>query len=200
MSDLVPVKVSVKDRLSEDLQRAKTEGKHRVERIRQIIQDAFSQTFAEVKEGSGEVRTIARGTVSTLKERLELSPDGSEGIDWQHQFNRAKTNYQQLDQQSSVWYSTRILDLRQRLETRLNQLDGQLAERYGDRYQSFKLRLQPFTTWYVNTRAEAEAAGTPNLEQMQTEFGARMSQLGQTVAQKEQQIKQQVKQFLQTEK
>lgn len=196
MSDLVPVQ----DRVSEDLQKAKIEGKNRVERIRQIIRDAFSQTVTEVKEGSGEIRTIAKGTVSTLKDRLELSPQGTEGIDWQYQFNRVKTSYQNLDQQSTVWYKAKILDLRQRLEARLNSLDGQLAERYSDRYQAFKLRLQPVTTWYFNTRAAAEAADAPSFEQMQTEFGTKIGELGQTFAQKEQQVKQRVKQFLQTRK
>ncbi len=196
MSDLVPIK----DQLTEDLQKAKSEGKSRVGRIRQIIREAFAQTAAEVKEGSGEIRTIAKGTVSTLKERLELSPQSSEKNDWQYQFNRMKTSYQDLDQQSTVWYTAKILDWRQRLETRLNNLDSQLAERYGDRYQAFKLRLQPVTNWYFNTRVAAETAGTPSLEQMQTEFGNKVGELGQTFAQKEQEIKQRVKQFLQTRK
>ena len=196
MSDLIPVKESI----SEDLQKAKTEGKNRIERISQIIRDAFSQTLVEVKEGSSEVQTIAKGTVSTLKQRLDLAPEGTTEIDWQHQLNRAKTSYQNLDQQSSVWHSAKILDLRQRLETRLNSLDGQLSERYGDRYQTFKLRLQPLTNWYFNTRAAAEAAGTPSVEQMQTEVGIKVGELGQSFAQTEQQIKQRVKQLWQTRK
>jgi hypothetical protein len=58
---------SLKDRLSSDLQRAKTEGGTRATRIREILQGAATQSLAELKDGTAELRSIALQSVETLK-------------------------------------------------------------------------------------------------------------------------------------
>lgn len=62
---------SVKNKIAEDLQKAKTEGQLRTERIREIVKLAVSQAVSEIKEGSGEIRLIVKEAVSTVIENLQ---------------------------------------------------------------------------------------------------------------------------------
>ncbi|MBD2001393.1 histidine kinase [Oculatella sp. FACHB-28] len=62
---------SVKTKISEDLQKAKTEGQLRTERIREIVKLAVSQAVSEIKEGSVEIRSIVREAVSTVIDNLQ---------------------------------------------------------------------------------------------------------------------------------
>ena len=60
---------SVKEQIAADLNKAKTAGGQRLERIGKIIQDALSQAVGELKEGSSEIQSIAKE--STLIETLK---------------------------------------------------------------------------------------------------------------------------------
>jgi len=60
---------SVKEQIAADLNKAKTAGGQRLERIGKIIQDALSQAVSELKEGSSEIQSIAKE--STLIETLK---------------------------------------------------------------------------------------------------------------------------------
>ncbi|HEY9650259.1 MAG TPA: histidine kinase [Coleofasciculaceae cyanobacterium] len=62
---------SIKHRITEDLQKAKAEGKLRAERIREIVQSSVSQASSEVKDGSGEIGSIVKEVVSTVIENLK---------------------------------------------------------------------------------------------------------------------------------
>lgn len=62
---------SVRERISEDLQKAKAEGSLRADRIRQIVQSAISQALSELKEGSGEIRTVAQDAFSAVLENVQ---------------------------------------------------------------------------------------------------------------------------------
>lgn len=62
---------SFKDQLATNFEKAKNAGSVRVERIRQIFQDAVTQTMTELKEGTGEMRSIAKESTSTLTENLK---------------------------------------------------------------------------------------------------------------------------------
>lgn len=62
---------SFKDQLTTDFEKAKNAGSVRVERIRQIFQDAMAQTMTELKEGTGEVRSIAKESTTTLTDNLK---------------------------------------------------------------------------------------------------------------------------------
>ncbi len=61
----------LKTQITEDLEKAKSEGKLRSERIREIVQVAVSQATSELKEGSGEIRSIVKDAVSTVVENLK---------------------------------------------------------------------------------------------------------------------------------
>jgi hypothetical protein len=64
----------MKDQITTDLQKAKEVGGARVEKIRQIFRDAFSQSLAELKEGGSELGSIAKTSTSTLIENLQNQP------------------------------------------------------------------------------------------------------------------------------
>lgn len=61
----------VKDQMSADFEKAKSAGSVRVGRIRQIFQEALSQTVSELKQGASEFGSIAKESTSTLTENLK---------------------------------------------------------------------------------------------------------------------------------
>ncbi|MBD2178633.1 histidine kinase [Pseudanabaena sp. FACHB-1998] len=56
----------VKEKITTNLDRAKSQGKIRAEHIREIVKDAVSQTVAELKEGSDEIGLIVKDAISTV--------------------------------------------------------------------------------------------------------------------------------------
>jgi predicted Zn-dependent protease with MMP-like domain len=65
----------IKTQITEELQKAKEEGKVRSERIREIVKSAVSQATSELKEGSGEIRLIIKDAVSTVIDNLKEKGD-----------------------------------------------------------------------------------------------------------------------------
>lgn len=57
-----------KDQLTADLEKAKAVGSARLERVRDILRDAISQVMVEVKAGTGELRSIAQESASTMRQ------------------------------------------------------------------------------------------------------------------------------------
>lgn len=70
---------SVKEKVVENLQKAKQEGNLRIDRIREIVKSAVAQALTELKAGSGEIKTIAKDAVSgvteVVKEKGESAKD-----------------------------------------------------------------------------------------------------------------------------
>jgi hypothetical protein len=60
----------MKDRISSDLQKAKSEGGVRADRIREIVRIAVSQSVAEIKAGSSEIGSIAKDAIATVIDNL----------------------------------------------------------------------------------------------------------------------------------
>lgn len=62
-----------KDKIVADLQKAKSEGQLRSERIREIVSSAVSESASELKEGSTEIRSLVKeavsATINVLKEK-----------------------------------------------------------------------------------------------------------------------------------
>ncbi|MGF1513404.1 MAG: histidine kinase [Elainellaceae cyanobacterium] len=82
----------MKAQIRADLDKAKTEGQLRSERIRDILREAVSQAVGELKEGTGELRLIVKDAVSTVidtvrdqgtdaKDEIQASIEGAvEGV------------------------------------------------------------------------------------------------------------------------
>jgi hypothetical protein len=245
---------NVKERITEDLQKAKAEGGLRAGRIREIVKTAVAQTIQEFKLGSGEIGTIVKDAIGTIAEQTSASAteaqeniaasvegaiDGvrqskQEAIDVAHEtvdhlqaeiaveeqqieaeVNRALVELENSKDETTAQFKS-IIDaaikairdregfpfLEQqyvRLKQQLTVLDAKLADRYGEKYAQVKQRLEDAKAWYEETRIKAEASDEPlPVDQKQIEVEARASQAGTVIAQKEQQIKQRVKAYLQS--
>jgi hypothetical protein len=85
------------------------------------------------------------------------------------------------------------------VKQQLEALDAKLTARYGTRYEAFKQEFKQdmvkAKTWYENTKAENAASGTNWVEQKQADLEVKMGQTGATIAQKEQKIKQLLKEL-----
>jgi hypothetical protein len=104
----------LKTQITEDLQKAKEEGKVRSERIREIVKAAVAQATSELKEGSGEMRIIIKEAVSTvidnlkekgeeLKEEVTASIEGAiEGFSSSRRQSIAKTQAEVKQLQSQI--------------------------------------------------------------------------------------------------
>lgn len=177
----------IKDQLSTNLQKAKTEGRTRATRIRDIVWNASSQAFAEVKEGAGTLSEIAQNTFDTVTVNLS---DGSQPSE---ETNRA-TSPDLLT--SIVMLFTVIKDrLVTQLREPLAQADRTLTERYSDRYIAGKQRVGQAVNWY---KSALETASSNEFQQKQAEAELKVGRAGELVARKEQQIRQQLKSFLQS--
>lgn len=196
---------SIKERITANLQKAKSEQKVRLERIQGIVREAFSQTMAEVKEGSGELRAISKESLSTILEPMNERGEESNETANKPSSRNYKTLiialFQTIKNQLLVNFRSENTNLQNQYAKLKNQavnLDANLTERYGDRYVAVKQRLEKGATWYNAATAQAAATGTTVLEQKQAEVENKLSAAGATVAQKEQQVKQQLKALLQT--
>ena len=95
--------------------------------------------------------------------------------------------------------------LKQELPARLEQAKGktaawdkQLSDRYGDDYTSIKQHLSKAIAWYQAKLEEGKAIDAQPLERKQSQKAEALSDLGVKVAQKEEEVKQQIGQALRT--
>lgn len=245
---------TVKERISEDLQKAKAEGSLRAGRIRDIVKSAVAQAVNELKLGSGEIGTIVKDAIGTVaeqtgnssveaQENIAASVEGAiegvtestrESIDVAHEtvdqlqaeiaveeqqlasdvdnaLNALESNTDEATASFKSIIDSAIQAIRDRegfsflerqyvrLKEQLAVLDAKLADRYGDNYDQVKQRLENAKDWYEETRIKAEAHNEPMpVDQKRAELEAKASEAGATIAQKEHQIKQRVKTYLQS--
>ncbi|MFM7424324.1 MAG: hypothetical protein ACKO7W_04905 [Elainella sp.] len=295
---------SIKDQLTADLQKVKSVGGDRIDRIRKIFQEALTQTVSELKEGGTEVQSIAKE--SNLAELLkkpaaseaapevkpvtvtiedmdavnldtnsaassEVTDAGStdktvvneiitdetiveallESASPTHQSkpqiaivdapvggttpvvnpistaapdltdtepaateqpdpgsaNPLPASVQAiLDRITAFWNDEQTQAQVKPVVTKLNQLlafaDRKLAGHYGERYDAFKQEfredMQETKVWYNKVKAKAVETGEFWLDRKQTDFEVKAGEAGATIAQKEQKIKQLLKELWQT--
>lgn len=59
------------EQIKADLHKAQQEGKLRTERVREIVRSAVSEAATEIKQGSGEIRLIAKQILATVIDSLQ---------------------------------------------------------------------------------------------------------------------------------
>lgn len=176
---------SIKDRLTTDLQKAKVESGTRLTRIGKAFQSAASQAMTEFKEGSSEIQEIAKGTISSISETVSKKTEESES--------------RKTDSTSFRTLGTTVFNLLSaQLRIQMASVDAKLTERYSDRYLALKHRAKNFVAWYNDAKSTADSTGSSPLQQKQVELEHQVGEAGVSVARKEQQIRQQLKGFLQT--
>lgn len=194
---------SVKEQIPAELQNAKSEERMRTERIYEIVRDAFSQTIAEVKEGSGEIKAIAKESLSkilkTLNEKSEESQETNEKAP--STSSNLLALFKAIKNRLFVYLHQEYKDLPNQytqLKNRAVNLDTNLTERYGDRYIAVKQRLEKGVAWYNTVAVQAKTTEPTVLQQRQVEVENQLGEAGATLAQKERHIKQQLKERLQS--
>ena len=158
----------------------------------EIIQSAAAQSMTELKEGVGEIRSTASQSVSNIAQTIAQTSSEAE-----------TTESSEASSFSTVFHSIQNWFVNQ-TKSRLLNLDAKLTSRWGDasstqardRYETVKQRLGLFRIWYNNSKANAEAVGMTPVQQKQAEIELKIADQGAFVARKEQQIRQQAKQFL----
>jgi hypothetical protein len=185
----------IKTQLQTDFQNAKAQGSTRVARIRDILRSAASQTIDEVKQGSGEIREIATGRFSTVIDTLD------------DRTTNPSSETHSTDQRPLKPLLARLFAaVKTRIVTQFKyqtvKLDDDLGERYGDRYQAGKQRLDQVTDQmaerYHQAIAEAKAQGSTPFAQTQAGIRDQAGAFGTAAARTEQQIKQRLKSLWQT--
>ncbi len=179
---------SIKDRITTDLQKVKTQSGTRAVRIGEIVREAASQAVSELKAGSSEVGTIAKDSFSTIAGTLnEKEQEASE----ETTSNSSKTGFKDL-------FTSLKNRLSADLKSRWLVLDATLNTRYGDRYSAVKQRVEKLVAQYNTAIANAETQGSDPLQQKQAKLESRIGEAGTSVARKELQIRQQLKELVQT--
>jgi hypothetical protein len=154
---------AIKEKVTTNLQKAKSEGSVRVARIREILQTAASQAVSEVKAGSGEIGQIAKETIADAQSTEE--------------FAKVKDQY--------VGFKARLVNLDDRLNTRY-------GDRYQTVKQQVAKYWETAKAWYSKTKAEVNVGSPDPVQRMQMAIGAKMAQAGTAAAQQEQTVKQQI--------
>ncbi|MEC4984097.1 MAG: histidine kinase [Oscillatoria sp. PMC 1076.18] len=235
---------SIKERVTEDLNKAKSEGKLRSENIREIVKNAVSEAIAELKEGSGEIRILVKDAVSSVidnlqskgkeaKEEITASIEGAieaasskrrEALSQtQQQVEQLELQMEKEEQELEAEVNSYLLDIQdssqdQNSEVKTNldsaiatvkdseevalmqkryaQLKAQLAiiranlaARYGERYPEVQKYLDEAKNWYNQTENKPEVVAE-NVKQKRVEFESKLGEAGTALAQKEQRVKQ----------
>ncbi|MEM9769675.1 MAG: hypothetical protein AAF892_17575 [Cyanobacteria bacterium P01_D01_bin.71] len=158
---------SVKQRIKIDLEQAKASNKQRVNRIGNILREAASMTFEEIKAGSTELNSNTKKTLAELLEEWRSVDD-----EWQENVNEtaATIDAEKTSGQRANVLSWKLIvrdalaivrdrrgDWFQAFKTHLHenamQADHDLASEYGDRYTNVK-------NFFQRIVGQAEARGT----------------------------------------
>ncbi|MGB8698416.1 MAG: hypothetical protein WCD18_03280 [Thermosynechococcaceae cyanobacterium] len=178
---------SIQDHLANNLRQAKATSGNRFTRIRDIFKAAATQAITEVKEGTGEVRTLLTDSYAIAQEKLAAT---------------TADPHQPADAPPKPLFALILQRLRQQVSGQVQQQAAQVQERlqhrYGDRYATVQQRLQRMGNWYRSTKAKAEQQGIDPLQQKQTQVETKAAAAGVSVAQTEQHIRQQAKDWLRT--
>ena len=112
----------VKEKITTNLDKAKSQGKIRAEHIREIVKDAVVQTVAELKEGSGEIGLIVKEAIFTVMADLRGSgKEKSENITASIEGAIAGSTHQR--QQAIAERRERLLAIQTQLDQQQEELD-----------------------------------------------------------------------------
>jgi len=194
-----------KERITADFQKAKSLERERAERIQEIVQEAFSKTLAEVKDGTGEIRGIVRENLSEILAKVDKLENENREATPKTPGLRSKAMViavsKALKSRLLPYLRQAYTDLRHHYATMNSHEvnpDSKGAEIERNRYERLKQRLENFAAWYNQLKAQSQTVEPTVVEHKQAEVENKMGEAGATVAQREQQVKQQFKQWLQS--
>lgn len=219
---------SIKDQVSEDLKKVKQQGGDRAQRIKEIMKAAVTEAWTEAKDGTQEVKSASKESLSNAVQSFltvdevaaeqvltvavvedgtdpEVNPSNADAE------TTAAATADKVSLAKSLLKAARLraqafLELQyDKLPDRYDQLkqktatwDEQLAERYGDDYAGLKQRYAKVADWYQSKWSEGQGLKPNPVERKQTVVVDELSDLGTTIAQKEEAVKQKMGQVLRT--
>ncbi len=142
---------SVQDRVKTEWEKAQKEGGQRASRIREIVKAAATEALAELRDGSSEIETQGRKTLSEMIEQLRANEAADaaaaeavadavvEAV--QAEANQAEApapTWAQIFADLRYLANDRKVDWAQslltKLQTQVERFDADMATEYGDRY------------------------------------------------------------------
>ncbi len=152
----------VQDRVKTEWEKAQKEGGQRVERIRDIVKAAAVEALAELREGSSEIETQGRKTLSEMIDQLraneaadaaaaeavadavaeavqaEASQAGGSQVEAAAETESTAPTWGQIFADLRYLANDRKVDWAQQLlsniQTQIDRFDADMATQYGDRY------------------------------------------------------------------
>ncbi|PZV18442.1 MAG: hypothetical protein DCF21_08305 [Leptolyngbya sp.] len=143
---------SVQDRVKTEWEKAQKEGGQRASRIREIVKAAATEALAELRDGSSEIETQGRKTLSEMIEQLRANEAADaaaaeavadavvEAV--QAEANQAEApapTWAQIFADLRYLANDRKVDWAQslltKLQTQVERFDADMATEYGDRYR-----------------------------------------------------------------
>jgi hypothetical protein len=184
---------TLKTQIADQVAAAKSTGSTRASRIQAILKTAVSETVGEVKAGSQDFQAIAQDSFSTVVENFAEQPVAPEATLKQRLKAALLGLVKQFKFQAQSQASTKV-------KQQWSELDAELHQRFGDRYQNLRSKAVENTKAYVDNipgwNDNRRTQGQTPLEQHQLQLEVVVGDLGSRVAKQETSLRQQLKQFL----
>lgn len=168
--------------------------------IEGAIEGVSNSTYEKIAQTQSEIERL-QTQIDRQQETLESEVD-SALVAIEETEKESSPNFKELIEAVVAAFKERHFAQLQeqyiKLKEQLAKLDATLANRYGDRYEEVKQRLENAKNWYETTKAKTEA-GEPNpVEQKRADFDAKAEQAGAAAAKMERVVKEKVKTFFQS--
>jgi hypothetical protein len=148
----------LKDQLNAGFEQVKTVGAIRWQKVWGILRETFPKLWSEVKIGAQEVSEIGKEVVGNAKTTLQV--EGK--VRTENLRQRAIEQFQQWWIDLKITVADQLPSVKAAIQSKFNDLDRTLSDRYGDYYQTLKNRVDSAITHYQERQAAAkpDSAGT----------------------------------------
>lgn len=162
---------SVKEQFTQDWQKAQQVSSQKASRLREILKEASSEAFAELKGGSFEIREVSRGALTNLIFHLkeqdfsgtaapEAVSDRTDLAAVAQPAERPALTWRQLLVEFATLVRERRADwmqlLRQQFKRYAVQVDSDMVQEYGERYEQLKTQFKKAQARYWSAARQAQ--------------------------------------------
>ncbi|WP_295615368.1 hypothetical protein [Chamaesiphon sp. GL140_3_metabinner_50] len=117
----------INERIADNVEKVKGEGKLRSENIREVLNDAASLTVSELKEGSRQMRTILKEAISTIAADFkDKSSEIPEKVT--HSIEGAIEDSTRYSQDAIASLQTKIHEIQHQIDERQREIDLDLQD------------------------------------------------------------------------
>lgn len=121
----------INERIADNLEKVKGEGKLRSDNIREVLNDAASLTVSELKEGSRKMRTILKEAIATIAAEIkDTSSEVPEKVT--DSIEGAIEDSTRYSQEALASLQTKIHEIQHQIDERQREIDLDLQDALGD--------------------------------------------------------------------